>query len=58
MRDFPNPDPRPKPDSPALKAAGEGYLGAFGRKDNWLEEWTVFGPESAYDPRQGAADGN
>ena len=23
------------------------YIGAFG-KENWLEEWTVFGPETEY----------
>ena len=51
VRDFANPDPRPKPDSPALTGEREGYIGAFGREHNWLEEWTVFGPESAYDPR-------
>ena len=52
VRDFPNPDPRPKADSPALPDAGEGYIGAFGRRENWLEEWTVFGPESVYDLRE------
>ena len=51
VRDFPNPDPRPKADSPALSRAREGYIGAFGPKENWLEGWTVFGPESAYDLR-------
>ena len=51
VRDFPNPDPRPKADSPALSREREGYIGAFGRKENWLEGWTVFGPESAYDLR-------
>ncbi len=57
VRHFPNPDPRPKPDSAALHDDGEGYIGAFGRKENWLEEWTVFGPESAYDTREETADG-
>ena len=52
VRDFANPDPRPKPASPALSDGAEGYIGAFGRKENWLEEWTVFGPESVYDLRQ------
>ena len=52
VRDFPNPDPRPKAKSPALPDEGEGYIGAFGPKDNWLEEWTVFGPESVYDLSQ------
>ncbi len=55
-----NPDPRPRSGSPALRLgnatvpphlpafsrAGH-FLGAF-RKRNWLEEWTFFGPESAY----------
>ena len=53
VRDFPNPDPRPKADSPALADEGDGYIGAFGTKENWLEEWTVFGPESVYDLREG-----
>ena len=52
VRHFPNPDPRPKAKSPALADEGEGYIGAFGTKENWLEEWTVFGPESAYDLRE------
>ena len=52
VRDFPNPDPRPKANSPALTDEGEGYIGAFGRKENWLEEWTEFGPESEYDLRE------
>ena len=58
VRDFANPDPRPKADSPALHEEGEGYIGAFGRKENWLEEWTVFGPESVYDLREVGDDGN
>ena len=57
VRYFANPDPRPKPDSPALADEGEGYIGAFG-EDNWLEEWTVFGPESVYDPRERSEDEN
>ena len=57
VRYFANPDPRPKPDSPALADEGEGYIGAFG-EDNWLEEWTVFGPESLYDPRERSEDEN
>ena len=48
VRDFANPDPRPKTGSPALTNGGEGYIGAFDEEENWLEEWTVFGPESAY----------
>ena len=51
VRDFANPDPRPKANSPALPDEGEGYIGAFGKDENWLEEWTVFGPESVYDLR-------
>ena len=58
VRDFANPDPRPKPSSPALTDDAEGYIGAFGRKDNWLEEWTVFGPESVYDLRLRADEEN
>ena len=59
-----NPDPRPKSGSPALErgddeeppAEGEAstndaYIGAFG-EENWLEEWTFFGPESDYDVPQ------
>ena len=57
-----NPGPRPKSGSPALKADDDGeppaegeepgeeqYIGAFGMEENWLEEWTFFGPESDYD---------
>ena len=58
VRDFSNPDPRPKPSSPALADDSEGYVGAFGRTENWLEEWTVFGPESVYDLRQRADEEN
>ena len=58
VRDFANPDPRPKLsvdvftwmlDVNAHQRAG--YVGAFGWERNWLEEWTVFGPESVYDPQ-------
>ena len=56
VRDFANPDPRPKADSPALADEGDGYIGAFGRTENWLEEWTVFGPESVYDLRERAEE--
>ena len=78
VRYVPNPDPRLKPGSRALKeddpelpqaADGEAdpdgeeseepaepdYIGAFGKDENWLEEWTLFGPEADYDTR--AADG-
>ena len=58
VRDIPNPDPRPKANSPALRDEGEGYIGAFGAKENWLEEWTVFGPESEYDLRERDGEGN
>ena len=48
----PNHDPRPKRlQEVLLDSDGEAaYIGAFG-EENWLEEWTVFGPESEYDPR-------
>ena len=39
-----NPDPRPRPDS---LAGPSRAAGAFSER-NWLEEWTFFGPESAY----------
>ena len=55
------PDPRPMLGSPTLKVGAAAvppfdgeldttaqYVGAFG-DSNWLEEWTVFGPESAYE---------
>ena len=52
-----NPDPRPDGDAPALVSvrlsadtdpADSGtYVGAFGQ-ENWLEGWTLFGPESDY----------
>ncbi len=56
VRDFANPDPRPKVNSPALPDGREGYIGAFGKDENWLEEWTVFGPESVYDLRERAEE--
>ncbi|MDE0265329.1 MAG: hypothetical protein OXJ37_23210 [Bryobacterales bacterium] len=56
-----NPDPRPRSGSPARRLGNammppfdrrfsrDGqFVGAFGRK-NWLEEWTFFGPEGAYE---------
>ena len=58
VRDFADPDPRPRADSPALTIERKGYIGAFGRKENWLKEWTVFGPESVYDIRQRSEDEN
>ena len=42
----------------ALPDDREGYIGAFGGKENWLEEWTVFGPESSYGTRERDDDGN
>ena len=57
-----NPDPRPTAGSYALKLGAaatppsDGTLdtraqciGAFCKGENWLEEWTFFGPESDYD---------
>ena len=54
-------DPRPMLGSPALRVGAGAvppsdgvldtsaeYIGAFG-DSNWLEEWTVFGPEQEYD---------
>ena len=58
VRDFADPDPRPKADSHALTIERKGYIGAFGRSENWLKEWTVFGPESVYDIRQRSEDEN
>ena len=58
VRDFPNPDPRLRPDSPALPVEGAGYIGAFSRTENWLQEWTVFGPESMFDLRERGDEGN
>ena len=56
----PNPDPRPRLNSPALQVGaaavppsdglldtGAQYVGAFG-DSNWFEEWTFFGPEAHY----------
>ena len=65
VRDFANPDPRPKTslsvvnyvlDVEAYNRAG--YIGAFHWEENWLDEWTVFGPESLYDLRERGEDGN
>lgn len=58
VRDFAAPDPRPKADSPALTIERKGHIGALGRSENWLKEWTVFGPESVYDLRQRSEDEN
>ena len=58
VREFANPDPRPKADSAALTAERNGYIGAFSRTQNWLDQWTVFGPESVYDLRQRVDEGN
>ena len=56
-----NPDPRPRSGSAALRLGNAEvppfdpwfshsahYVGAFG-KENWLEEWTFFGPEQDYE---------
>ena len=46
---------------PLVPPAGDGrpseerYIGAFG-EENWLDEWTVFGPESDYDPQEANAE--
>ena len=47
----PNHDPRPQQQLPAQgdPPGDADYVGAFG-EDNWLEEWTVFGPEADYAP--------
>ncbi len=58
LRFFANADPRPRAGSPALPDEGEGYIGAFGPKENWLQQWTVFGPESMHDPRERSEDEN
>ena len=50
VRYGPNPDPRPRVGSPAVRppgragrvADGAAYIGAFG-EENWMEEWTTFG---------------
>ena len=60
VRYEPNPDPRPRSGSIALRLGSAArvpfdsdfarptrYVGAFHTK-NWLEEWTFFGPEDAY----------
>ena len=54
VRDFANPDPRPKASSNALPHDRKDYIGAFGAKENWLEEWTFFGHEQNYDPETGS----
>ena len=61
VRYEPNPDPRPRRGSAALRLGAGAvppyddrfdrtadHVGAFGAK-NWLEGWTFFGPESAYE---------
>ena len=62
IRYEPNPDPRPRNGSAALRSASVAvppdgvapspaphYVGAFGGR-NWLQEWTFFGAERDYDP--------
>ena len=65
VRDFANPDPRPKVSMPVVRYAlkveaydREGYIGAFDWDQNWLDEWTVLGPESVYDLRERDDGGN
>ena len=61
IRHEPNPDPRPRSGSVALRLGNPAalpfeseflrpapYVGAF-HATNWLEEWTFFGPEAAYE---------
>ena len=56
--------PAPEPATAAARGAdGEPanevpYIGAFGEEQNWLEEWTVFGPEEEYDTRGINGTGN
>ena len=63
IRYQPNPDPRPRSGSVALRLGSAAmlpfesdflrpahYVGAF-RARNWLEEWTFFGPEDDYGVR-------
>ena len=38
--------------APALPDEGKSYIAASGRKDDWPEQWTVFGPESLCDLRE------
>ena len=65
VRDFANPDPRPKTSSSVMNYVldiqayeREGYIGAFHWEKNWIEEWTVFGPESLYDIRERDEEAN
>ncbi len=58
VRDFANPDPRPKLVMSTFTFERENYIGAFGWDKNWIEEWTVFGPESVYDLRERDAEEN
>ena len=32
------------------------YIEPFGKDENWPEEWTVFGAETDYDPREADAE--
>ncbi len=58
VRYFANPDPRPKLVMSTFTFERENYIGAFGWDKNWIEEWTVFGPESVYDLRERDAEEN
>ena len=51
VRDFANPDPRPKLVMSTFTFERKHYIGAFDWDKHWIEEWTVFGPESVYDLR-------
>ena len=60
------PDEDGEPEAPAALAdadpdggqpAAPDYIGAFGKHENWLEEWTLFGAEADYDARGADGDG-
>ncbi len=58
VRYFANPDPRPKLVMNTFTFERENYIGAFDWDKHWIEEWTVFGPESVYDLRERDAEEN
>ena len=58
VRYFANPDPRPKLVMSTFTFERENYIGAFDWDKHWIEEWTVFGPESVYDLRERDAEEN
>ena len=52
------PDGRANEGPEAGEAKAPHYIGAFGKDENWLKEWTFVGPESEYDTREAnGADG-